>query len=98
MIILHDSRRTISDALQLFVQSEDELWKRQVLARVSVNVHLRYDEGWKEGRALPQADRTDVSASAIASGKYRVSFHEIGSAWNDGSTIKALQSAPGIEY
>jgi hypothetical protein len=51
MIIVRDSRRTIGDALQLLVQSEDELRERKVLAGVSANAHLGYDGGWKEGGA-----------------------------------------------
>ena len=43
MIILHGLRGTIGDALQLFVQSKDELRKRKALAGVSMNVHLRDD-------------------------------------------------------
>jgi hypothetical protein len=63
MIIVRDSRRTIGNALQLLVQGEDELRKRKVLARISVGTHLGYDEGRKEGGALPQTDRTGISAA-----------------------------------
>jgi len=36
-----DLRRTIGDALQLLVQGKDELRKRETLAGVNMNIHLR---------------------------------------------------------
>ena len=44
--ILRDSRRTVRDTLEFLVQGEDELGKREALARVSVNGHLGDGGGW----------------------------------------------------
>jgi len=52
--MLRDLRRTVRDALQFFVQSKDELRKREVLARVSVNGHLGDGGGWGlKGKVKP---------------------------------------------
>jgi len=72
MITVHNLRGTMADTLQLLVQSEDELRKREALAGVSVDVHLRYDggrrEGWGQARRwtsepLPNVDRIDISVT-----------------------------------
>jgi len=43
-MMFRDVRRRIGRALQLFVQSENELRKRQALSRVSVCVHREEGE------------------------------------------------------
>ena len=49
MITVHDLRGTMADTLQLLVQSEDELRKREALAGVGVDVHLGMMEAEGKG-------------------------------------------------
>jgi len=68
--MLRDLRRTVRDALQFFVQSKDELGKREALARVSVNGH-RDGGGWSlkgtvEPRRIEPIVPTPTSSSRTA--------------------------------
>ena len=60
--ILRDSRRTVRDTLEFLVQGEDELGKREALARVSVNGHLGDGGGWslKGFAALNRSHHADI--------------------------------------
>ena len=57
----------MADTLQLLVQSEDELRKREALAGVGVDVHLGDDGGRRERWTLGAVGRLDPCPMSIES-------------------------------